>query len=251
MGMSAPRAGCEPYDYLAAADPVLGAIIRSHGRPDPFHWGWTSDRPSPDPFRTLLLQIVSQHVSTAASFTIFGRLDAAAAAITPERILELGPQGLSRAGLTGRKVDAALGLAEAVVSGRIRLDALAADDASALRQLTALRGIGPWSAQMFLIGQLRRPDILPASDFGIRSGVRAAWELPALPSAREVAARGAAWSPYRSYAAALVWTYHFADRAQASEAGAPDREPSSGQWRGKRAAVAAARPGTDADADGR
>ena len=224
----ADRGGPETYGFLAAVDPVLGAIIRSHGCPDPFHWGWTSDRPSADPFRVLLLQIVSQHVSTAASFTVFDRLETAAAEITPERILRLGRQGLIAGGLTEHKADAALGLAEAVISGRLRLGALSRDDASALRQLTALRGVGPWSAQMFMIGQLRRPDILPASDFGIRSGVRAAWELPALPSAREVAARGTAWSPYRSYAAALIWTFHFAGRSPAG-GGPPDRDPASDQ----------------------
>jgi DNA-3-methyladenine glycosylase II len=84
-----------------------------------------------------LLQIVSQHVSTAASFTIFDRLERAATAITPERILALGRENLARAGLTDRKADAALSLADAVAADRIRLDALPADDASALRQLTA------------------------------------------------------------------------------------------------------------------
>ena len=65
------------YAYLAAADPVFAMIIRAHGKPDPFHWGWTSDRPSSGSFRTLLLQIVSQHVSISSSFTIFDRLQAA------------------------------------------------------------------------------------------------------------------------------------------------------------------------------
>src|ERR1700760_4496309 len=130
--------GSEPYEYLAATDAVLGGIISAYGRPDPFHWGWTSDRPSSDPFRTLLLQIVSQHVSTSASFTVFDRLAAAAGAITPDRLLALGRGQLIEAGLPDRKADAALGLADAVVTGRIRLDSLPDDDAAAFRQLTAL-----------------------------------------------------------------------------------------------------------------
>jgi 3-methyladenine DNA glycosylase/8-oxoguanine DNA glycosylase len=245
-----PVVGSAAYRYLAAADPVLGLIIRSHGHPDPFHWGWTSDRPGSDPFRTLLLQIASQHVSTSASFTIFDRLEAAATAITPERILALGRERLLATGLTDRKADAALGLAEAVTAGRIRLDALPADDASALRQLTALRGIGPWSAQMFLIGQLRRPDILPTADFGIRRGVQRAWQLPALPSPGEVAARGLVWSPYRSYAAALIWTVHFAEPGNGTDR--PEQNPASENWRGKRAASShsAARPRLPAEAPG-
>lgn len=233
----------EPYKYLAAVDPVLGMIIRAHGRPDPFHWGWTSDRPSSDPFRTLLLQVVSQHVSTSASFAVFHRLETAATAITPERILALGQERLVRAGLTGRKADTALRLAEAVVAGEIRLNALAVDDASALRQLTALRGIGPWSAQMFLIGQLRRPDVLPSSDFGIRHGVQLAWELPAVPSPREVAVRGLRWSPYRSYAAALIWTFGFAGRSSPNGINLPGQDPADRNWQGKRAAAASAHPG--------
>jgi DNA-3-methyladenine glycosylase II len=233
--------GVEPFRHLAAADPVLGDIIRVHGQPDPFHWGWTSDRPSSDPFRTLLLQIVSQHVSTSASFTIFDRLAAAAGAITPGQILRLRRDDLVGAGLTDRKADAAQQLARAVISGGIHLDALPADDATALRQLTALPGIGPWSAQMFLIGQLHRPDVLPAADFGIRQGVQWAWSLSNLPTGREVAKRGAGWVPYRSYAAALIWTFYFA-RKSAGGTGGPEQDPASESWRGKRAAAATSHP---------
>src|ERR1700744_3033290 len=129
--------GSEPYEHLAATDAVLGGIISAYGRPDPFHWGWTSDRPSSDPFRTLLLQIVSQHVSSSASFTIFDRLEAATTAITPERILALGRERLMAAGLTDRKANAALELSDAVAAGRIRLDALPDDDATAQDQLTS------------------------------------------------------------------------------------------------------------------
>lgn len=127
------------YGYLAAADPVLGMIIGAHGRPDPFHWGWTSDRPSSDPFRTLLLQIVSQHVSTSASFTVFDRLQAAAKDITPERILALGRERLMTAGLTDRKADAALGLSDAVAAGGIRLDARGGRARTAVVALPELR----------------------------------------------------------------------------------------------------------------
>jgi DNA-3-methyladenine glycosylase II len=226
-----------PYDCIAATDPVLDQIIRRYGRPDPFHWGWTSDRPSSDPFRTLLLQIVSQHVSTSASFTIFDRLGEAAQEITPERILRLGREQLMGVGLAERKADAALALAEAVDAGSIRLDALDANDERALRQLTALPGIGPWSAQMFLIGQLHRPDILPSADFGIRRGVQVAWELPVLPSPQAVAKRGVPWSPHRSYAAALIWTVHFGARAGAGQRDLPGGNPAAENWRGKRAAA--------------
>jgi DNA-3-methyladenine glycosylase II len=225
----------DPYGHLAAADPVLAMIIRLHGRPDPFHWGWTSDRPSSDPFRTLLLQIVSQHVSTAASFTLFDRVESAAGVITPEEILRLGRRGLTGAALPERKADAALALADAVATGRIDFDVLPADDAAALRSLTALPGIGPWSAQMFLIGQLHRPDVLPSADFGIRRGVQSAWQLDATPTAAAVTARGQSWAPFRSYAAALIWTCHFAEAGAVP--GSSGARPGDEGWRGKRAAA--------------
>jgi DNA-3-methyladenine glycosylase II len=227
----------DPYGHLAAVDPVLAMIIRRHGHPDPFHWGWTSDRPSADPFRTLLLQIVSQHVSTAASFTLFDRVESAAGVITPAAIAGLGPRGLTDAGLPDRKAAAAVALAHAVTTGRIDLGALPADDTAAMDQLTALPGIGPWSAQMFLIGQLHRPDVLPSADFGIRRGVQAAWRLADTPTAAAVTARGRAWTPYRSYAAALIWTYHFATPEAAPGTGPSGSRPEEDGWRGKRAAA--------------
>ncbi|NEA34946.1 hypothetical protein [Streptomyces sp. SID13031] len=78
-------------------------------------------------------------------------------------------------------------------------------DAEAITALTAVRGIGLWSAQMFLVAQLHRADILPAGDGGIRRAVAAAWSLPQLPTIKEVEQLGAPWAPYRTYAAALLW----------------------------------------------
>jgi DNA-3-methyladenine glycosylase II len=218
-----------PYEHLASVDAVFTTLISQHGRPDPFHWGWAADRPHADAFRVLLLQIVSQHVSTARSFQLFDRLDRAAGGIDPQRILGLGPTGLADVGLPPQKAIAATALAQGMTDGTVDLENLSEDDTRAERQLTALPGIGPWSAHMFLLGYAHRPDILPSGDFGIRRAVANAWGIDPLPSPAAVARRGLAWSPYRSYAAALLWTSVLTP--------ATDEH---GEWLGKRAAAGSA-----------
>jgi DNA-3-methyladenine glycosylase II len=223
-----------PYDHLVSVDPVLGDLIARFGRPDPFHWGWTADRPDASAFRILLLQIVSQHVSTTRSFQLFERLERAAGGIEPARVLALDLSELTALGLPAQKAAAVVSLASAVTDRTLDLDDLPAEDAEAMGKLTALRGIGPWSAQMFLVGYAHRQDILPAGDFGIRRAVGTLWRLGIVPSAAEVARRGAAWSPYRSYAAALLWTSSLGPDAGQGESAGP---PGSDQWLGKRAAA--------------
>jgi DNA-3-methyladenine glycosylase II len=228
------------YDHLAASDPILAALVGAHGRPDPTHWGWAADQPGASAFRVLLLQIVSQRLSISRSFRVFGQLEAAAGGIDPDRVLGLGAPVLSMVGLPAAKVAAALALAEAMLDGSIDLERLPADDDQALRQLTTLRGIGPWSAQMFLLGYAHRLDILPAGDFGIRRQIQLSWQLPALPSPAEVARRGRSWSPYRSYAAALLWSAHLdQDRRRA------DVRPGDRAWRGKATAAGPSATGSD------
>jgi DNA-3-methyladenine glycosylase II len=104
------------------------------------------------------------------------------------------------------KALAVLDLADAMATGRIDLDHLPEDDEAAIALLSTIRGIGRWSAQIYLILKFHRPDILPAGDLGIRKAVQHLWELPLIPSIKEVQARGRVWSPYRTYAAILLWT---------------------------------------------
>jgi DNA-3-methyladenine glycosylase II len=80
------------------------------------------------------------------------------------------------------------------------------DDEAAIAMLSTIRGVGRWSAEVFLISQFHRPDILPAGDLGIRRAMRRVWELPEVPTIKEARARGMAWSPFRTYAAILLWT---------------------------------------------
>jgi DNA-3-methyladenine glycosylase II len=220
-----------PYDHLVSADPVFGDLIERFGRPDPFHWGWTADRLGASAFRILLLQIVSQHVSTTRSFQLFERLEHAAGEITAARVLALAMSELTSLGLPTQKAAEIASLAQVVADRTLDLDDLPTDDVEALHKLTTLRGIGPWSAQMFLLGYAHRPDILPAGDFGIRRAVGSLWRLSTIPSATAVARRGMGWSPYRSYAAALLWTSNLG----------PSGSPGSDQWLGKRAAARSAK----------
>jgi DNA-3-methyladenine glycosylase II len=118
----------------------------------------------------------------------------------------LGVGGLRALGLSRAKSVAVAGLAQMHLGGVLDSEELdGPDDDQVMTALTAARGIGPWTAQMFLIHQLRRPDVLPAGDLGIRQAVGRAWALPAVPTIDDVRALGERWSPQRTCAAALLW----------------------------------------------
>lgn len=126
--------------------------------------------------------------------------------MVPESLLALTPDQLRECGLSRAKASYLLDLAQRQADGRIDLENMTGlDDAEAIAALTAVRGIGLWSAQMFLLAQLHRRDILPAGDVGIRRAVEKAWGLAELPGIKEVEALAVPWAPYRSYAAALLW----------------------------------------------
>jgi DNA-3-methyladenine glycosylase II len=195
------------YRELALLDPVMAGLIERHGRPDPFTWSPILSRVGGDHFRAMLLQIVSQQISTAAALVIFDRVVAALGGDpTPASVLAMGGERLRALGLSHAKAVSVADLADAVRTGRVDLDRVPDDDEAAIAMLSTVRGVGRWSAEIFLIAQFRRPDILPAGDLGIRQAVRNVWGLAAVPSIKEVQARGRAWSPYRTYAAILLWT---------------------------------------------
>lgn len=113
---------------------------------------------------------------------------------------------LRAAGLSGAKARSLRDLAERVLDGRLSFARLAAsDDATAQAELDAVRGVGPWSAQMFLLHHLRRPDVFPAADVGLQRAAQSAFGLERRPTAPELAERAERWRPYRSFAAALLW----------------------------------------------
>ena len=153
--------------------------------------------------------IVGQQLSVTAARAIWGRLVErfGGRAPTPAEVLADDPDELRvAAGLSHAKVTFLRSLAEHVVSGDLELDRLgdlADEDIEA--ELIAVKGIGPWSAQVFLLGQLQRPDVVVAGDLGIRRAVERAYGLDGLPTEAEVIERAEAWRPYRSAACRLLW----------------------------------------------
>jgi 3-methyladenine DNA glycosylase/8-oxoguanine DNA glycosylase len=198
----------DPHAYrtLAIAEPVFARLIEIYGHPCPFDWH-DGGRTGRSQFAAMLLHIVGQQISALVAFRIYDRIaDACGDIPTPAAILDLGEHTLRAAGLSAAKASYVLALAQAQREGQIDIEAMSGlDDAAIIEALTAVRGIGTWSAQTFLIHNLARPDVLPAADLGVRRAVAAQWNLPELPSPGAVAARAAPWTPYRSYAAALLW----------------------------------------------
>jgi 3-methyladenine DNA glycosylase/8-oxoguanine DNA glycosylase len=197
----------QAYAILADRDPVLAGVINTYGRPRPFEWH-DGGRTGSSKFAAMLLHVVGQQISAEAAFTIYDRIASLAGDGVPSAaaIAGLGPQRLQRCGLSGARARYAAALAQAQMSGGLDIENLAGlCDDEVIERLTSVPGIGPWSAQTFLIHNLARPDVLPEADNGIRHAVQRLWHLDTVPSAGEVRRRGVVWSPYRSYAAALLW----------------------------------------------
>jgi DNA-3-methyladenine glycosylase II len=204
-------------DALRAADPALARLIERLAPVDQTSW---RARWSLDNFGSLTRAIVGQQIATRAAAAIFGRLQAfvgdrdAATALAAASDAELRAIGMSAA-----KAASVRDLAARTLDGRLeleRLNELSDDEARA--QLMAVRGIGPWTADMFLLGQLGRPDVLPAGDLGIRRAVQDVYGLDRVPTEGDVRRLGEAWRPYRSLATAYLYNSLWAAPAE-SEAG--------------------------------
>jgi DNA-3-methyladenine glycosylase II len=168
------------------------------------------DRPAPaDHYGALLRAIVGQQLSTRAARSIYGRLLEffGGATPSPEQVLAADPDEMrAAAGLSRAKVAFLRSLAEHVVSGELELARVAElGDEEIIAELCAVKGIGEWSAHMFLMFQLERPDVLAVGDLGIRRAVERAYALPELPSAADLVELAEPWRPYRSIACHLLW----------------------------------------------
>ncbi|MFD8423222.1 DNA-3-methyladenine glycosylase family protein [Streptomyces sp. NPDC059466] len=196
----------DPHKALASREPAFARLIAAYGPQDPFVWH-DGGRTGTSLFAALLLHITGQRISALAGFTLFDRIAAATDGIpTPAAVEGLGVPRLRSMGLTDTKAHCAIALASAQTHGTLDLDALAdMDDRAVIDTLTSVRGIGRWTAQAFLMRQLHRPDVLPAEDMGLRQAIQDQWHLGHLPTVGEVLTRATAWSPYRSYASALLW----------------------------------------------
>ncbi len=189
-------------DHLRRADPVLGALIDANGSlPAPRERG--------EHYAALVRAIVGQQLSTKAALAIHARLLEVCGGRepSPEEILAADPEVLrEQAGLSRAKVAFLRSLAEHVRSGQLELDRVAElDDEEVVAELCAVKGIGLWTAHMFLMFQLGRPDVLPVGDLGIRRAVERAYRLPDLPSADELTALAEPWRPYRTIACRHLW----------------------------------------------
>jgi DNA-3-methyladenine glycosylase II len=161
-----------------------------------------------DPWAVLVSAVVGQQLSAKAAATIRARLmePYGDRMPTPAELLEADEKDLRAAGLSGRKVEYVRDLARHVAEGELDLDALATmSDEEAISEITAVRGFGRWSAEMFLIFQLGRPDVLPVGDLGIRRAVERAYGLDALPDPDELEQIAEPWRPQRTLACLYLW----------------------------------------------
>jgi len=165
------------------------------------------ERPA-DAYGALLRAIVGQQLSTKAARTIYGRILELFGGATPAptALLEASEADLRGAGLSGRKVEYLRDLAEHVLSGELELDRLEElSDEDAIAEIVAVRGLGQWTAEMFLLFHLRRPDVLSGGDLGIRKAVQVEYELGTIPLPAQVLEIGEAWRPHRSLASLYLW----------------------------------------------
>lgn len=196
--------------FLAGLDDPLARLARQHGPVDftrPSH-----DLLLSDPLERLTLSIVGQVISVKAALVVFGRLqELLRGRIDAAALAQIDEASLRQIGLSGAKARAVRELGSELISGSFSFDALEPlSDPEAEARLLALRGVGSWSAQMFLLRGLGRPDVFPAGDLGLRRGIESLYALPELPSVAEAAERALAWRPYRSYAAKYLWLHYAA-----------------------------------------
>jgi DNA-3-methyladenine glycosylase II len=184
--------------HLRSVDPVLAVVIDAVG---PYEF-----TPGAHGFRTLVNAIVSQQISVKAAAAIMGRLEALLGEVTPARVWAAAPEGLRAVGLSGQKVRYLLDLAERASGGALDLAALPGlDDDVVIAQLTAVKGIGRWTAEIYLMFALGRPDVLPADDLGLRYAVQQFYALPVPPPPAELRRMGELWRPHRSVASWYLW----------------------------------------------
>jgi len=199
----------EAREQLAAADPTMAALIARLGEIDiETRLRRRSEERPADAYGALLRAIVGQQLSTKAARTIYGRiLDLFDGATPPpERLLEVGEADLRAAGLSGRKVEYVRDLASHVLSGELELDRLGElSDEEVVAEIVAVRGLGVWTAEMFLLFHLERPDVLSGGDLGIRKAVQVEYELDEMPAPARVLEIGEPWRPHRSLASLYLW----------------------------------------------
>jgi DNA-3-methyladenine glycosylase II len=203
---------------LSASDPDLAAIVERHGSPE----FWARE----PGFPTLVLLILEQQVSLASARAAYDRLVLRLGALTPRGVLESSDAELRADGFSRQKNRYVRVLAAAIEGGELDLDAVAALDDDEVRvALIALPGIGPWTAEVYLLSALRRPDTWPTGDIALQEGARRAKRLAARPTPDELEAIGDAWRPHRASAARLLWHLYLSENGRVEPGSAAARTP--------------------------
>jgi DNA-3-methyladenine glycosylase II len=186
---------------LMRRDPVLAPVIRKHKTRSPL------DTPTLDPFPALVRTITSQQISTKAAATIHGRLVASmAGGVSPDALLALTDDEFRQAGLSRQKIGYLRDLASKVKSGDLPIGSLhELDDEAVIAAIVKVKGLGRWSAEMFLMFRLRRPDVLPLGDLGIVTAIQRLYGFRKKPNAARILKIGDAWRPYRTVACWYLW----------------------------------------------
>ncbi|MBP6031736.1 MAG: DNA-3-methyladenine glycosylase 2 family protein [Sphingobium sp.] len=196
-----PAALNRSIDALCAIEPGLAGAVERLGYPEP--------RVRATGYDTLLRTIVGQQVSVAAAAAVWGRLDALlGAGCPPEALLMQDFDALRACGLSRQKQGYARSLAELVVSGSIDLHNLPAEDEAAIAELVKIKGIGRWSAEIYLLFAEGRADIWPAGDLAVQIAIGELVGMDARPDEKQLRARAEAWRPHRSAAAILAWHHY-------------------------------------------
>src|SRR4029434_633586 len=186
---------------LMRRDPVIATLIRRHGE-----CGLASSQRT-DPFHALLHAIIAQQLSTKAARTIEGRFSAIfSGGPTPAAVADVADEQLRAVGLSPQKIKYVRDLCARISDGSLSLEALdSLPDDEVIAALTSVKGIGRWTAEMFLMFRLHRPDVLPVGDLGIVKAVQRAYRLRTLPSPERLTKIGETWRPYRSVACWYLW----------------------------------------------
>ena len=194
-------------EVLAARDRHLAAIYRAHGVPP--MWARRSG------FPTLLRIILEQQVSLVSARSMFERLKSRIEPFTPEGFIESGEAYLRSLGVTRQKAHYCIQAAQAFTNGQLdRIERL--NDEEAQAALLGIKGVGPWTANIYLLMALKRPDIWPDGDIALATAVGRLRKLKTRPSFAELAKIAQAWRPFRSVAARMLWQYYLADRDRKS-----------------------------------
>ncbi|MBH9536516.1 DNA-3-methyladenine glycosylase family protein [Novosphingopyxis sp. YJ-S2-01] len=197
MGLTAQQIAAS-LDALGAREPRVAAAVEAAGYPTP--------RIRERGYATLLRTIVGQQVSVAAAASVWNKLEAALGpGCPPNALIAQDVDALRACGLSRQKQGYARSLAELILSEDLPLDALPEDDEEAIAYLTRVKGIGRWSAEIYLLFAEGRPDIWPAGDLAVQAGLHKIMGLDARPSEKQARALAEDWSPLRGAAALLTW----------------------------------------------